>query len=380
MCTCLHERRALLALMMIGLSLAQGANAEGFPALGRVASGFGYYNVDKSYDDKLRLYGTVDAFASYHDSQHHEGLRVEGGGAWTNKLGLYMRKALAEDTVLELDVEEGFNLNGEALEQHWKQIGTLRLAVAALRSKRYGKLEFGKTYNMSTPSYADPFLAVYGSPYTFLTLPPSGKGAYYLDMRPKHTLAYTTPTVAGFSVGTAVTFGFDDTASAGKTVRGKGVKVQYANARMMLLGSFNDYLSDPWNDNGHERQTHNYFKSASAFYDFGPFSSSLTWQRQDVDQHDTPSMTAWTLGFMAPVGKTDVARLMVVQRDVETGGKNATGVMIGYDHFLKPNWAIYGRVAMIANKMKSSSSYAGIPVEESGDDPRNLAVGMYYHF
>jgi predicted porin len=380
MCTCLHERRALLALMMIGLGLAQGANAEGFPALGRVASGFGYYNVDKGYDDKLKLYGTVDAFASYHDSQHHEGLRVEGGGAWTNKLGLYMRKALAEDTVLELDVEEGFNLNGEALEQHWKQIGTLRLAVAALRSKRYGKLEFGKTYNMSTPSYADPFLAVYGSPYTFLTLPPSGKGAYYLDMRPKHTLAYTTPTVAGFSVGTAVTFGFDDTASAGKTVRGKGVKVQYANARMMLLGSFNDYLSDPWNDDGHERQTHNYFKSASAFYDFGPFSSSLTWQRQDVDQQDTPSMTAWTLGFMAPVGKTDIARLMVVQRDVETDGKNATGVMIGYDHFLKPNWAIYGRVAMIANKMKSSSSYAGIPVEESGDDPRNLAVGMYYHF
>ena len=32
----------------------------------------------------------------------------------------------------------GFNLNAEALEQ---QIGTLRLAVAALRSKQYGKLE-----------------------------------------------------------------------------------------------------------------------------------------------------------------------------------------------------------------------------------------------
>lgn len=380
MCTCLHERHALLALMMVSVGIAQGVRAEGFPALGRVASGFGYYNVDKGYDDKLKLYGTVDAFASYHDSQHHAGLRVEGGGAWTNKLGLYMRKALADDTVLELDVEEGFNLNGEALEQHWKQIGTLRLAVAALRSKQYGKLEFGKTYNMSTPSYADPFLAVYGSPYTFLTLPPSGKGAYYLDMRPKHTLAYTMPTLGGFSVGTAVTFGFDDTASAGKTVRGKGVKVQYANARMMLLGSFNDYLSDPWNDDGHERQTHNYFKSASAFYDFGPFSSSLTWQRQDVDQRDTPSMKAWTLGFMAPVGKTDVARLMVVQRDVETGDKNATGVMIGYDHFLKPNWAVYGRVAMIANRMKSSLSYAGIPVEEAGDDPGNLAVGMYYHF
>ncbi|MBC3495565.1 porin [Pseudomonas sp. SWRI100] len=380
MCISFHQQHALLAIMVVSLGSVQQANAEGFPALARIAPGFGYYNVDKGYDDTLKLYGTVDAFASYHDAQHHEGLRVEGGGAWTNKLGLYLRKAVADDTALELDIEEGFNLNGEALEHHWKQVGSLRLAVAALRSKRYGKLEFGKTYNMSTPSYADPFLAVYGSPYTFLTLPPSGKGAYYLDMRPKHTLAYTTPTLGGFSVGTAVTFGFDDTASAGKTVRGKGVKLQYANARMMLLGSFNDYLSDPWQDNGQQRQTHNHFTSASAFYDFGPFSSSLTWQRQEVDLHNTPSMTAWTLGLMAPVGKTDVARLLVVQRNVETGGKDATGVMIGYDHFLKPNWAVYGRVAMIHNSAKSSLSYAGIPLEETGDDPRNLAVGMYYHF
>ena len=88
---------------------------------------------------------------------------------------------------------------------------------------------------MATPTYADPFLATYGSPYTYLALPAAGKGAYYLDLRPKHTLAYTSPTFSGFSLGTALSFGFDDAASAGRTVRGGGARLQYRNSRVMLL-------------------------------------------------------------------------------------------------------------------------------------------------
>jgi len=371
-------RTGSLAAMLVGLGLPLASEAEGFPAIGRVASGFGYYNVDKGYDDTFKLYGTLDAFVNYQDSGHYSGYKLAGGGAWTNKLGLYMRKALGPDTVLEVDVEEGFNVNGQAFSQHWKQIGGLRLAVVALRSRDYGKLEFGKTYGMGTPTYADPFLATYGSPYTYLTSPPAGNGAFYLDMRPKHTLAYTTPKFAGFSVGSAVSFGFNDTASSGKTVRGKGVSVQYGNARWILLGSFNDYLSDPWGADN--RQTHNYFKSASVFHDFGPVAGSLTWQRQDVANRATPSMQAWTVGLSAPVGKADVARLALVKRDIEFGDKDAYGMMLGYDHFLRPQWAIYGRLALIANRPGSAISYAGIPLEQVGDDPQNVAIGMYYHF
>ena len=69
---------------------------------------------------------------------------------------------------------QGFNLNGEALEGTWDTVGTLRLATVALRSRTLGKLEFGKTYGMATPTYADPFLATYGSPYTYLALPAAG--------------------------------------------------------------------------------------------------------------------------------------------------------------------------------------------------------------
>ncbi|WP_119142732.1 porin [Pseudomonas reidholzensis] len=373
-------RNGSLAVILLGLGVPPATLAEGFPSIGRVASGFGHYNVDKGYDDTLKLYGTLDAFVNYQDSGHYSGYKLAGGGAWTNKLGLYMRKAVAADTVLEMDVEEGFNLNGQALGEHWKQVGALRLAVVALRSRSYGKLEFGKTYGMGTPTFADPFLATYGSPYTYLTSPPSGKGAYYLDMRPKHTLAYTTPKFAGFSVGSALSFGLNDTASGGKTLRGKGISVQYSNARWMLLGSFNDYLSDPWGDEQGPRQTHNYFKSASVFHDFGPVAASLTWQRQEVDYHATPSLDAWTLGLSAPVGKADVARLALVKRDIQFGDQDAFGVMLGYDHFLRPGWAIYGRIALIDNRPRSAISYAGIPLEQAGDDPQNLAIGMYYHF
>ncbi|MBK4997985.1 porin [Pseudomonas sp. S31] len=376
----MNTRTTSLLLMIQGACLAAQAQAEGFPTLNRIAPGFGYYGVDPGFDDKFAVYGTVDAFASYHDSQHHSGYRLAGGGAWTNKVGLYARKNLDSDTVLELDVEEGFNVNGKALEGTWDTFGTLRLATLALRSRTLGKLEFGKTYSMSTPTYADPFLAVYGSPYTYLAIPAAGKGAYYLDLRPKHTLAYTSPNLNGFSLGTALSFGFDDAASQGRTLRGGGAKLQYRNSRVMLLASYNLYYSDPWDDGGVSRQTANHYKSLSAFYDFGPLATSLTWQRQDVDQAGTPSTTLYTFGLMAPVGELDVLRLAVMQRQVSARDKDALGVMIGYDHFLTPRWAVYGRLGMIANQRASSVTYAGTPLDQVGDDPSNVSLGMYYHF
>jgi len=366
--------------MIQGACLAAQAQAEGFPTLARIAPGFGYYGVDQGFDDKLKVYGTVDAFASYHDSQHHSGFKLAGGGAWTNKLGLYARKGLTPDTVVELDVEEGFNVNGKALEGTWDTLGTLRLATVALRSRTLGKLEFGKTYSMGTPTYADPFLATYGSPYTYLALPAAGKGAFYLDLRPKHTLAYTSPTLSGFSLGTALSFGFDDAASQGRTVRGGGARLQYRNSRVMLLASYNLYYSDPWDDGGVSRQTANYYKSLSAFYDFGPLATSLTWQRQDVDQAGTPSTTLYTFGVMAPVGERDVLRLAVMQRQVTAHDKDAWGAMVGYDHFITPRWAVYGRLGMIGNQRASSVTYAGTPVDQVGDNPSNVSLGMYYHF
>lgn len=53
--------------LVLGIGVPTLAWGEGFPAMARVASGFGYYNVDRGFDDRMALYGTLDAFASYHD-------------------------------------------------------------------------------------------------------------------------------------------------------------------------------------------------------------------------------------------------------------------------------------------------------------------------
>ncbi|MNI57104.1 hypothetical protein D3C73_1121450 [compost metagenome] len=177
-----------------------------------------------------------------------------------------------------------------------------------------------------------------------------------------------------------MSFGFDDVASQGRTVRGGGAKLQYRNSRVMLLGSYNLYYSDPWDDGGSSRQTANHYTSLSAFYDFGPLATSLTWQRQDVDQAGTPSTTVYTFGLMAPVGKLDVLRLAVVQRTVSAREKDALGAVLGYDHFFNPRWAAYARLGVIANQGASSVTYAGTPVDQVGDDPSNVSLGMYYHF
>ncbi|MNV93401.1 hypothetical protein D3C71_1880880 [compost metagenome] len=73
-------------------------------------------------------------------------------------------------------------------------------------------------------------------------------------------------------------------------------------------------------------------------------------------------------------------RLAVMQRQVSARDKDAWGVMIGYDHFINPRWAVYGRLGLIANQRASSVTYAGTPVDQVGDNPSNVSLGMYYHF
>jgi len=372
---------SLTTVISLLLALPVTGSSSGFPGIGRTVKGFGYYNIDPGYDSKFRVYGTVDIFADNYDSGNHSGTRIEGGAAWTNKIGMYWRHAIGEDTVLEAILEEGFNLNGKALDQHWRQIGALRFAALTLRSKHWGKLDYGKTSGVGTPAYVDPYYAVYGSPYTFLTLVPSGPGWHSLDVRPKHTLVYTTPIVNGFKVATAASFGFDRAASIndGRTLRGKGISLNYSNPQFMAMASYNDYLSNPWNNGGKFIQSHNIYKSASVFYDFGPFSSNITWQRQEVRFDATPTVDNWTLGILLPVGDKHLARMLVTHRNVDAPQRGATGVSLGYDHFLQHNMALYARVGMIRNQRQSAISYAGLPVN-LGDDLNSIAVGMYWHF
>jgi len=214
-----------------------------------------------------------------------------------------------------------------------------------------------------------------------LSLTPSGPGWHSLDVRPKHTLAYTTPSINGFKVATAMSFGFDRAASIndGRTLRGKGISLNYSNPQLMVMASYNDYLSNPWDNGSQFIQSHNIYKSASVFYDFGPFSSNITWQRQEVRFDSTPAVDNWTLGALLPVGEKHLARLLVTHREVGASQRNAIGILLGYDHFLRHNLAVYARIGVISNQRQSAIGYAGLPVDH-GDELNSVAVGMYWHF
>lgn len=319
----MNTRTTSLLLMIQGACLAAQAQAEGFPTLARIAPGFGYYGVDQGFDDKLKVYGTVDAFASYHDSQHHSGFKLAGGGAWTNKLGLYARKGLTPIPSWNLTSRKA----STSMARPWRAPGTPSVPCA-WRPLPCARAPWANS-NSARPTAWAPHLRrpVPGHLWLALHLPGVARrrqGAFYLDLRPKHTWP-TQALLSAASLGTALSFGFDDAASQGRTVRGGGARLQYRNSRVMLLASYNLYYSDPWDDGGVSRQTANYYKSLSAFYDFGPLATSLTWQRQDVDQAGTPSTTLYTFGVMAPVGERDVLRLAVMQRQVTAHDKDAWG-------------------------------------------------------
>ncbi|KQQ56082.1 hypothetical protein ASF84_12350 [Pseudomonas sp. Leaf127] len=378
--------RPLSGSVVLGVYLchAQVTQAAGFPGLQALAPGLGPYVNDAGYGDAFKVYGSLDGYVDTYDSGGRSGTRVGGGGAWTNKVGVFARQSLGDDLAVQAVVEQGFNFDDDALSEdgHWKRdVSRLRLAAVAVRSRRWGKLELGKTFAMNAPSFVDPFLAVAKlSPYSSLSRPVNAPGAYALDLRPKHSLAYTTPKWHGFSLGSMLTFGLDDAAADGKMLRGGGVRLDYWSPTLAVLAGYNRYLSNPYDTATQtDRQTRNDYYSLLGLYDFGSFSVSLAWQRQAVDAAAVPDLNVVTGGLMVPVGK-HLARAVVVKRQVPGRDNDAWGVMVGYDHFLNPHTAVYVRAGMVVNQGDAGQTYAAIPLAARDDTPQDLAVGVYYNF
>ena len=378
--------RPLCGGALLGLNLLNPdtGHAAGFPGMQMLSPGWGPYINDTGYGDAFKVYGTADGYVDTYDSGSRSGTRFAGGGAWTNKVGLFARKSLGDDLALQAVVEEGFNFDDDALSANgrWKRdVSRLRLAAVALRSRDWGKLEIGKTFAMNAPSFVDPFLAVAKlSPYSSLSRPVGAAGSYALDLRPKHSLAYTTPKWHGFSLGSMLTFGLDDAAADGKTLRGEGVRLDYWSPTVAVLAGYNRYWSDPYDTPTQaNKQTRNDYYSLTGLYDFGPFSVSLAWQRQEVKAAEVPTLDVLTGGLMLPVGK-DLARAVLVKRRVQGSDNDAWGFMVGYDHFFTRQTAVYVRAGLVVNQSDAGQTYAAIPLEERDDTPQDLAVGVYHHF
>ncbi|MGA3797881.1 porin [Pseudomonas fluorescens] len=378
-----HVRHWIPAcLCSAALSLdASGAN---FPGLQMTAPGWGPLATDTGYDSTLKVYGSLDAYVDTYDSGSRSGTRLAGGGAWTNKVGVFARAQLTDDLSVVSDLEEGFNFDGDALSHDnstWQDVGRLRLAMVGLRSKTWGKLDVGKTYGVTAPTMLDPFFSPAKlSPFSSLSAPVATPGSYYVDVRPKHTIVYTTPRWQGWSLASALSMNYDSAASSGRDIRGGGMRLDYMSPTIMLLTGYSRYWSDPYaSAQDREVQTANDYYFSSFSYDFGPVSVSAAWQRQVVDSDVAPELNVVTLGAMLPVGN-DLARAVLVNRRVQGKGNDAWGFMVGYDHFFTPQTAVYTRVGLVVNQPNAGQTMAAIPLENTDDTPQDLAVGIYHHF
>ncbi|GAB1616980.1 porin [Pseudomonas sp. NGC7] len=327
---------------------------------------------------------SLDAYVDNYDSGGRSGTRLAGGGAWTNKVGVFAKVRISDDLLAVADVEEGFNFDGDALSRNnstWQDIGRLRLAMVGLRSKAFGKLDVGKTYGVTAPTMLDPFYAPAKlSPYSSLSAPVATPGSYYVDVRPKHTLVYTTPRWQGWSLASALTFNYDSASSSGREIRGKGVRLDYMSPTVVALAGFSRYWSNPYFDSdNHEVQTANDYIFASAAYDLGPASLSLAWQRQTVDTNIAPDLNVITAGVMIPHGN-NLIRGVVVRRMVDGKDKNAWGAMVGYDYFISKRSAVYVRAGLVVNEADANQTMAAIPLENADDTPQIFALGVYHHF
>ncbi|MDH4842264.1 porin [Pseudomonas sp. BN505] len=376
--------RSCITACLCFTALSLDVAAANFPGLQMTAPGWGPLATDTGHDSTLKFYGSVDAYIDTYDSGSRSGTRLAGGGAWTNKVGVFARTPVTDDMSVVIDIEEGFNFDGDALSRDnstWQDVGRLRLAMVGLRSKTWGKLDVGKTYGVTAPTMLDPFLGPAKlSPFSSLSFPVATAGSYYVDMRPKHTIVYTTPRFQGWSLSSALSFNYDSAASSGREIRGGGMRLDYVTPTLMLISGYSRYWSDPYT-NGRDRevQTANDYYFASLAYDLGPLSLSAAWQRQVVDTEVAPELNVVTLGAMLPVGK-DLARAVVVNRRVQGRDNDAWGFMVGYDHFFNPRTAVYVRAGLVVNQAEAGQTLAAIPLEDRDDTPQDLAVGFYYHF
>ncbi|MDD2068663.1 porin [Pseudomonas putida] len=358
------------------------ACAAGFPGLAMTAAGWGPLVTDKGYASKVQVYGTLDAYVDTYDSGGRSGTRFAGGGVWTNKIGVFARLGLSEDTALVADIEEGFNFDGDALSHNstWQDVGRLRLAMVGVRSKQWGSLDLGKSFGVTAPTMLDPF---YGpaklSPHTSLSAPVATPGANYADIRPKHSIVYTTPRWHNWSIASALTFNFDEAAHSGRTVRGQAVRLDYFSPEVIFLAGIGRYWSNPYETADGKVQTANDYYFLNYSYDFGPISLSAAWQRQTIDTAIAPHLDVFTAGATMPVGK-DLVRAVLVNRKVEGKDNDAWGGMVGYDHFFTPQTAVYARLGLVVNQRRAGQTMAAIPLDNADDTPQDLAIGMYHHF
>ncbi|MCD4505766.1 porin [Chromobacterium piscinae] len=351
-------------------------------------------------DGGVAPYGTLDLGINYSHAGNNRNWKMQSGGEWTSKFGLYGREPLGNGWKTEFNLEAGFNTNSGS-DQIPNPIFN-REAWLGLESQHWGSLRLGRQLNTGLPLFVDPFGAVntnsvyswvgMGAVQTSRGILPNGDlgpGAAQLDSRVSNAVKWNSPRGAGLNIEVVHTAREDSEKIRPKS---QGILLAHLSEPHLLAASFNQswHRLSPKNP----LEVRNDFYGLAAIYDIGILVLSTSYSLTVPRWQETGIARVYTAGAIL-TEKRHTYRLSTVYRNTsgarDSDGKtipsSAIGIMLGYDYNVSRRTGLYTRIGAIRNRGGSSIVLNGqqLPVDHLGQpatrtNPLGISAGLYHHF
>lgn len=193
----------------------------------------------------------------------------------------------------------------------------------------------------------------------------SATAASIFDTRWKNTIAYISPTMAGFTVIGAYVANENKSDVLNLNTYGYDVGVKYAAGPVLVGLSYNKAMTN----NAADLDAANLRLVAS--FDAGVVKINGLAERVKVDFTGfSETQKTYGLGAIVPVGKGKVTGQYYIARDISGAGNNDTGAKlwsVGYEHSLSKRTILKANYARLANDDNASYQF--------GVNSNNLNVG-----
>jgi predicted porin len=362
-------------------------------------------------DSKFTLYGTVDAGLNVTQTDNGSSIKkLQSGGDYTSKLGIYGREDLGGGLRAEFNLESSLQSDTGASSStaYWD-----RASWVGLKSKDLGTLRLGNQLGVTLPLFVDPFgvvttnsmsywlasAIVQKSAYTpgLTTASPLGlnsdlgNGATQVTTRVPRAISYTSPRVAGVDVKLLYAPGAN-TASYNKRYN-QGAVVTAMHGHWYGAVSYNQV----WGvDTSKLTAVRTDVSGIAAVYDTGALVLSAAMNRSELKTATGGTADVYSLGLILPMDRHTL-RLSTVYRDTsgvrnnttgEVVASSALGWMAGYDYEFSRSVGLYARAGVLRNFGASTIllNNASLPLQTGtsnallGIESRTASLGMYMHF
>jgi predicted porin len=325
---------------------------------------FGMFAGAASAETSVTLYGIVDGGIAYENNGAAAGsvLRFESGAQSGSRFGIRGTEDLGSGLSALFNLEAGVTLGTGA----FATAGTLfnRNSWVGLKGD-FGTIRGGRVETVIYAAFNkgfDPFERGLAGDISRM-FPIAGSGS-----RSNNTLAYTTPTIGGFSGDVQYTLG----GVAGDTTQGReiGVSGQYANGPIAVLLAHHNANSTAPVVNGKTN-------FLAGTYDFGVAKGYIAYgdNKTDAALPATLDTRTWMLGVTVPVGPHLFIADYAQKKDKAVANRDARQLAVGYTYALSKRTNFYSAYSHTRNDSAGLTN-----VVTAGASDRLFQAGIRHKF